>query len=82
MMQTVVSRTLRPDLVVVVYGGREFVASRAMADAFFARARRVVEAGASELVPLLHRDGVELLLVSREIPFSLATPNAALKRSA
>jgi|GEM_PF-6617448 len=71
MISTVVT-AVGTSSVVVFYGGREFVATHSMADAFFGRAQRVVEAGATELVPLLHSGGVDLLLISREIPFGVA----------
>lgn len=53
--------------VVICYGGREFTARPSMAEVFFRNARRVLDAGHPELVPLLHEGGVELLLVSHGV---------------
>jgi len=49
--------------VTVHYGGRCFVATAEMAKIFANRADAAVSSGRSELVPLSHRDGVELLLI-------------------
>ncbi len=54
------------------YGGRVFSCTPDMAAIFLRHAREVIEAGAEELVPLLHSEGIELLFVSRSIPYSLA----------
>ncbi len=48
----------------VHHGGRAFVASSAMAAIFEAHADDAVRRGETELVPLLHRGGVDLLLVT------------------
>jgi hypothetical protein len=61
-------------LVTILYGGRHFTASREMARIFLRRARQVIESGESQLVPLRHVDGIELVLVSRLTPYSLADP--------
>ena len=53
--------------VVICYGGREFVARPSMAEVFLRNSRKVLDSGHSELVPLLHEGGVELLLVSRGV---------------
>ena len=53
--------------VVICYGGREFRARPSMAEVFLRNARKVLDSGHSELVPLLHEGGVELLLVSRGV---------------
>jgi hypothetical protein len=63
--RTVASKELAT--VVISYGGREFVARPSMADVFLRNSRKVLDSGHSELVPLLHEDGVELLLVSRGV---------------
>jgi hypothetical protein len=49
--------------VTVNHGGRSFVATAEMAEIFANRADAAVSSGRSELVPLSHRDGLELLLV-------------------
>jgi hypothetical protein len=59
--------------VVICYGGREFVARPSMADVFLRNSRRVLDSGHSELVPLLHEGGVELLLVSRGVAIRVKT---------
>jgi hypothetical protein len=53
--------------VAICYGGREFLARPSMAEVFLRNSRKVLDSGHSELVPLLHEGGVELLLVSRGV---------------
>ena len=55
----------------IVYGGRRFTASAEMIQIFLRHARELIENGESELVPLLHSEGVDLLLISRATPYSL-----------
>lgn len=57
--------------VVIVHGGREFSATPEMAECFLARARRVLDAGEAHMVALLHADGLDLLFVAENIPFSV-----------
>lgn len=52
--------------VVVHHSGRDFFSSASMAEIFHRRSREVIASGHAELVPLLHFDGVELLLVGLE----------------
>ncbi|MET4781562.1 hypothetical protein [Glaciihabitans sp. UYNi722] len=54
--RTMYTRTVR-------HGGRNYAATEAMAEIFARRASEVVARGATELVPLLHKNGVDLLLV-------------------
>lgn len=61
--------TTRP--VCIRYGGRDFIASSEMAGIFLRRAQRLIDDGDAQLVPLLHRDGIELLYVDAKIPFSV-----------
>jgi len=49
--------------VAVHHGGRSYVATAEMAEIFARRAEAAIRNGRSELVPLAHRGGVELLLV-------------------
>lgn len=63
----------REHTVVICHGGRNFIASTEMADCFLAKARRVVDAHAAELVALLHCGGLELLFIADNIPFSVGT---------
>ncbi|WP_346232584.1 hypothetical protein [Parafrigoribacterium mesophilum] len=62
-----------PATVVISYGGREFTARPSMADVFLRNCRKVLDSGHSELVPLLHEDGVELLLVSPGVAIRVTT---------
>jgi len=62
-----------PATVVICYGGREFIARPSMAEVFLRNSRRVLDSGHSELVPLLHEGGVELLLVSRGVAIRVKT---------
>lgn len=48
---------------VVQHGGCDYYATRDMAAIFAARAEDVAGRHDTELVPLLHRDGVDLLLI-------------------
>jgi len=48
---------------VIHHGGRSYFATTTMSDIFIAHARDTAERGDTELVPLLHKGGVELLLV-------------------
>lgn len=56
---------------VILYGGRSFSCTPDMARIFLRRAREVIERGDEQLVPLLHVGGIELLLVTRAMPYSL-----------
>ena len=55
----------------VHYGGRGYIASKAMADIFASRANTVIADGGTELVPLLHQGGVDLLLISPSTGFTV-----------
>jgi hypothetical protein len=55
----------------VHYGGRKLVATSEMAGIFVRRAQQLLDRGETGLVPLLHQDGIDLLLVSDAIPFSV-----------
>lgn len=50
--------------VIIHFAGREFVTRESMADLFLRSAGRVVVDGASQSVPLLHEDGVDLLFIT------------------
>jgi hypothetical protein len=56
---------------VIQHGGRQFSCTPEMARIFLKHAREVIESGETQLVPLLHSGGIELLLISRAIPYSL-----------
>ena len=53
------------------YGGRNYIASRDMALIFESKANAVIAAGDTELVPLLHQGGVDLLLISPSTGFTV-----------
>ena len=53
------------------FGGRDFIASPQMAGAFLRRAQQLIDDGDAQLVPLLHRGGIELLYVTKATPFSV-----------
>jgi hypothetical protein len=55
----------------VHHGGRAFIATAAMAAIFKAHAEDAIARGETELVPLLHRGGVELLLISPDTNFAV-----------
>lgn len=63
----------RERVVMIRHGGREFAATPEMAQCFLANARRVIDAGDAQLVALLHADGLEMLFVADNIPFSVGT---------
>ncbi|MEO7348493.1 MAG: hypothetical protein ABIW32_01295 [Terrimesophilobacter sp.] len=56
---------------IIGYGGQQFNCSTEMAEIFLKHAREVIESGDQQLVPLLHSEGIELLLISRLTPYSL-----------
>ena len=62
----VTSRIAEP--VCVHHGGHEFIASSEMAGIFLRHAQQLIDDGDAQLVPLLHRGGIELLLVSDTTP--------------
>jgi hypothetical protein len=55
----------------VHYGGRSYIASRDMAQIFESKANAVIADGDTELVPLLHQGGVDLLLISPSTGFTV-----------
>ena len=58
---------------IVNHSGRQFYATRDMAIIFSARAEDVIARNDTELVPLLHRGGVDLLLISPKTVFTVET---------
>ncbi|MES2092923.1 MAG: hypothetical protein V4531_03805 [Actinomycetota bacterium] len=58
---------------IVKHGGRSFLATTTMAAIFTARAEDVIARFDTELVPLLHRDGVELMLIGPHTEFTVET---------
>lgn len=61
---TLKNRRLFERHVRIHWGGREFHADRSMSEIFIKRVRETAESGKSELVPLLHTGGLDLLLVT------------------
>ena len=49
---------------VIHHGGRDYLATITMADIFHAHVRDILARGDTELVPLLHSTGIDLLLIS------------------
>jgi hypothetical protein len=69
--QSAAFRTAEVRPVCIRYGGREFIASPEMAGVFLRRAQQLIDDGDGQLVPLLDRDGIELLYVDSETAFSI-----------
>jgi hypothetical protein len=57
---------------VIHHGGRTFFATETMGDIFAAAAADILARGDTELVPLLHRSGVDLLLVGPTVPLAIS----------
>jgi hypothetical protein len=68
------------ETVIIVHRGREFVAKRTMAELFMKQARRTINNLESELVPLAHAKGVDLLFITRTTPFHAQYPSGQSKR--
>jgi len=71
----------------VAVSGRSFRTSETMCDIFLAHVSDIVARGLTELVPLLHEGGVEMLLISPTTPLEVtelgpvAVPDIAPARS-
>jgi hypothetical protein len=65
---------------IVRHGGRSFQATTTMATIFAARAEDVIARLDTELVPLLHRDGVDLLLIGPQTVFAVVDASTGLRR--
>ncbi|RFA10638.1 hypothetical protein B7R54_16580 [Subtercola boreus] len=57
----------------VHHNGNRYFATAEMAEIFRSQAERIVERRETELIPLLHSRGVELLLVSPKTVFAVVT---------
>jgi hypothetical protein len=55
----------------ITVSGRSFATSETMADIFLAHVSDILSRGLTELVPLLHEGGVEMLLVGPTTPISV-----------
>ena len=74
---TLKHRRLFERLVHIHWGGREFCTDHSMSEIFIKRVRETADAGSSELVPLLHEDGLDLLLVT---PTTVVTTHPVARR--
>jgi len=63
---------------VIHHGGRDYLATSTMAEIFHAHVRDILARGDTELVPLLHSKGVDLLLITPASPRGLAPRGTAL----
>jgi hypothetical protein len=57
--------------ICIHHGGRCFITTQDRAGMFLRRVQAVCDRGASELVPLLHDGGVELLHIASNIPLQV-----------
>jgi hypothetical protein len=57
--------------ICVHYGGHCYVTTRERAASFLRRVQQLTERGASELVPLLHSEGIELLFIASNVPLQV-----------
>ena len=74
---TLKHRRLLERHVRVHWGGREFHTDSSISEIFIRRVRETADAGRSELVPLLHEGGLDLLLVT---PTTIVTTHAVERR--
>ncbi len=63
---------------IVHHSGRNFLASKTMAAIFSAHARDVIARNETELVPLLHSEGVDLLLIGPSAVFAVVNIEVGL----
>jgi hypothetical protein len=61
----------RERLVIIRCAGREFLTRLSMATIFLRRSGEVIATDGSELVPLLHEGGVDLLAVTKSMPITV-----------
>jgi len=74
---TLKQRRLFEQHVRIHWGGREFHTDHGMSEIFVKQVRETAEAGRSELVPLLHEGGLDLLLVT---PTTIVTSHPVERR--
>ena len=60
------------EVVVIHFAGREFLTRISMAKIFLHRFEAVIAGDSSELVPLLHEGGIEMLAVTIFMPISVS----------
>jgi hypothetical protein len=68
---------VRAENWIITHGGRNFTATAEMARIFRRQAERIVEAGDPELVVLRHSNGVDMVLITRETPYSVTKVSVA-----
>lgn len=74
---TLKNRRLFERPVRIHWGGREFHTDHSMSEIFIKRVRETADSGRSELVPLLHEGGLDLLLVT---PTTIVTTHPVERR--
>jgi hypothetical protein len=57
--------------ICVHHGGHCYLITREQAGIFLRRVQNLVDRGASELVPLLHADGLDLLFIASNVPLQV-----------
>jgi hypothetical protein len=57
--------------ICVHHGGHCYLTTREQAAIFLRRVQKLVDHGSSELVPLLHNAGVDLLFVASNVPLQV-----------
>jgi hypothetical protein len=70
----------REYIQIIHYGGRHFVATRTMAEIFLAHAEDIIDRNETSLVPLLHKQGVDLLLVGPTSAISISQIDIGISR--
>ncbi len=68
---------VRAENWVITHGGRDFTATAEMARIFRRQAERIVAVGDPELVVLRHSNGVDMVLITKETPYSVTRISAA-----
>ncbi|WP_150309070.1 hypothetical protein [Planctomonas psychrotolerans] len=69
-----------PSTVTIAYDGHSYRVTTEMAEAFLTRALAVLKKNESDLVPLTHAEGVELLFISPRAQFSLGSADGSHSR--
>lgn len=57
--------------ICIHHGGHCFVTTRERASVFLRRVQALCDENSSELVPLLHQNGIDLLFISASIPLQV-----------
>jgi len=75
---TLTHRRAHERTVRIHWNGHEYITVASMGEIFLGRVREITTSGRSELVPLLHEGGLELLLVSPSTEFAARHHQAPL----